>query len=1364
MGILFISHSSRNNEPAIRLNDWLRKNGWGQVFLDLDPTQGLAPGQLWQQELKKAGERCTAVLVLVSPDWIASRWCQAEFLLAEQLGKLIFPVLVAPTPAADLPPEILGKYQFADLSTPDKEAEGLQRLSIGLKRAGLDPKSFEWPPSGEPHRPIYRGLEALEEQDAAIFFGRDAMITKGLDALRRMRDGAPERILVILGASGAGKSSFLKAGLVARLRRDEEHFLVPPVIRPERAALTGVDGLAAALARDPAGLNGPEDVAAALAALRRPAMDRLARVAGDGQHPQAPTIVLMVDQAEELFAAENSEAAPALDLLAAAVRADPDTIIVATIRSESFARLQSEPRLAEIPRLPFDLTPIPSGAFKEIIEGPARLADPPLAVEPALTDRLLEDLDASDGLPLLALTLERLTARSRGRGRLTLADYDAMGGLRGAVAAAVEAAFAEAVRDPALPNERVELESLARAAFIPALVQLDDATAVPKRRVERLSALPEPTRPLVRHLIDQRLLVSDRRILDGTETEVVEVTHEAILRQWPALRGWIEEARDALRTLDTVRAAAQERRAHRDGAGGGWLVHRGDRLAEAEALLARPDFAAALGSVERGYLAECRAADNAERQREQRQLARTRRLQAAIGALIGVAAVLVLAAGAGTTRLLAGLAQRSSDTLASLARTASENGQYDRAARYALAGIAGADWPLIGHRSAAAEAELAGALYSSSAIAALRGHTSDVNHAAFSPDGTRVVTASFDRTARIWDAATGREMTVLRGHEGWLFTALYSPDGTHIVTASQDKTARIWDAATGREVMTLRGHDGWVDFAAYSPDGTRIVTASGDRTIRIWEAATGREIAVLRGHEARVSSAVFSPDGTRIVSASEDQTVRIWDAASGREINVLRGHTDFVISARFSPDGTRIISACEDRTARIWDAQTGRQLAVLEGHTGVVDGAAYSPDGTRIVTASGDMTVRIWDAADNRQIAILQGHEDEIESVAYSPDGKRIVTASVDGTARIWSVSGRPEIATLEGHDGWVFGVSFSPDGTRVATASGDRTARVWDAASGRETAVLKGHGDMVLMATFSPDGSRIATASEDRTARIWDAVSGSQIAILRGHEDIVSGATFSPDGTRVVTASADKTARIWGAATGQELGVLRGHTEKVNSAVYSPDGTRILTSSNDGSVRLWDALSGREVAALPRQDRFVRAAGFSADGRRIVTGSEDGTARVWDADSRRELLVLRGHEGDVARAVFSRDGKRIFTLSGSDRTVRIWDADSGREDAVLRWNELIVLGIAVSPDGTRAVSALSDRTARIWPVTPVLLAGRDELAREACTTRLAAGLHEFSAGELRAAAVLDPDVDADACNPPSLRGRLRQIFLAAAP
>jgi WD40 repeat protein/tRNA A-37 threonylcarbamoyl transferase component Bud32 len=611
---------------------------------------------------------------------------------------------------------------------------------------------------------------------------------------------------------------------------------------------------------------------------------------------------------------------------------------------------------------------------------------------------------------------------------------------------------------------------------------------------------------------------------------------------------------------------------------------------------------------------------------------------------------------------------------------------------------------------------------SDSSLVVLQGHDSFVLSASFSPDGTRIVTASNDKTARVWDAATGEEVAVLREHDSVVFSASFSPDGTRIVTASDDRTARVWDAATGEEVAVLRGHDSVVSSASFSPDGTRIVTASWDKTARVWDAATGEEVVVLQWHGDIVHSASFSPDGTRIVAASHDQTARVWDATTGDRIAVLQGHDSFVLSASFSPDGTRIVTASYDRTARVWDAATGEEVAVLQGHDNfVVSSASFSPDGTRIVTASDDQTARVWDAATGEESAVLRGHDSVVSSASFSPDGTRIVTASDDRKARVWDAATGEEVAVLRGHDSVVSSASFSPDGTRIVTASNDETARVWDAATGEESAVLRGHDSVVSSASFSPDGTRIVTASYDETARVWDAATGEEVAVLRGHDSVVFSASFSPDGTRIVTASADRTARVWDAATGEEVAVLQRHDFRVNSASFSPDGTRIVTASDDRTARVWDAATGEESAVLRGHDSFVSSASFSSDGTRIVTASDDQTARVWDAATGEEVAVLQGHDrfvlGYVRSASFSPDGTRIVTAS-DDQTARVWDAATGAEVAVLRRHARGVFSASFSPDGTRIVTASEDQTARVWDATTgeeiAVLRGHDSFVSSA--------------------------------------------------
>ncbi|EMD36490.1 hypothetical protein CERSUDRAFT_156165 [Gelatoporia subvermispora B] len=420
------------------------------------------------------------------------------------------------------------------------------------------------------------------------------------------------------------------------------------------------------------------------------------------------------------------------------------------------------------------------------------------------------------------------------------------------------------------------------------------------------------------------------------------------------------------------------------------------------------------------------------------------------------------------------------------------------------------------------------------------GHTGAVVSVAFSPDGTRVVSGSQDRTVRIWNAQTGDLlMDPLEGHNHTVTCVTFSPHGMHIVSGSHDATIRLWNARTGDLVMNaLKGHSKGVLCVAFSPDGTQIVSGSDDCTLILWDARSGKPLVnAFEGHTGAVNSVMFSQDGKQVVSCSDDETIRLWNVKLGKEVmEPLSGHGDRVCSVAFSPNGTQIVSGSDDRTIRLWDARTGAPIiGPLAGHNDSIFSVAFSLDGTQIVSGSADKTIQLWDVATGCPVMQpFEGHSNHvciICSVAISPDGTQIISGSMDTTLQLWNVTtGEQVMKPFQGHEDWVTSVTFSADGARIVSGSRDKTIRLWNAQTG--DAVIepfRGHTASVVTVTVSPDGLTIASGSDDTTVRLWNAATGALVMKpLEGHSDSVCSVAFSPNGTCLASGSWDNTIRIW--------------------------------------------------------------------------------------------------------------------------------------------------------------------------------------------------------------------------------------------
>jgi WD40 repeat protein len=622
------------------------------------------------------------------------------------------------------------------------------------------------------------------------------------------------------------------------------------------------------------------------------------------------------------------------------------------------------------------------------------------------------------------------------------------------------------------------------------------------------------------------------------------------------------------------------------------------------------------------------------------------------------------------------------------------------------------------------------------------GHTGRINSADFSPDGKFIATASDDKTAKIWDIRSGKELHTLYGHTKNVTSAKFSSDGKRITTISNDNTIRIWDVASSNLLQTLEADEDRVAFSELSPDGKYFLiiqksTNTNRSKVDIWDIVSGKLLYTLEDSTMNdIHSLDFSQDSKYILTQNDAANTMMWEISSAKLLHSFKmkyvskwtnGNSKGISSVKFSPDGKLIINLLDvetrlynsekkDRSADIWDVAMNTLLYTLDD----VCSARFSPDGKFILTYSfNDGTAQLRDAFSGNIIAsfgeatelveditigstyrtLKDGYSDWINSAQYSPDG-HIVTISNYDTAKIWDADEGKLLYTLER----VRSLQYIPDGKFIVTACWDSTAKVWDIASGKLLQSLNAaKGDFicdVYSAQFAADGQNVITESNDGVVKIWDAVSGKLILSLKNYDNSgVQSVKFSSDNKKIVTASRDNTIKIWDAASGELLQLFQGHTALVELAKFSYGGKYLLASFPDTTTKVWEVASGKLLHILKGYATLYDMASFSPDGKYVVTGYKYGESipKIWDISSGRLLYTLKVDTGLITSSEFSSDGKYIITTSNIDRTAKIWGVESGKLLHTLK----NVRNIYISPDGKRiaTISKEDDSATKIWDV-----------------------------------------------------------------
>ncbi|MEU3768659.1 helix-turn-helix domain-containing protein [Amycolatopsis keratiniphila] len=1147
-------------------------------------------------------------------------------------------------------------HELATLPRPDDDVD-----TTAASEGGLAP---------------YAGLSSLGPEDADRFCGRDRLLER---LERTVRD---HRLVVVVGASGAGKSSLLRAGLVPAAGC---------------GALAGGCSWATQVFTP-----GPRPLHAFTAVLNDSAAvlgeQGGCRVDGVTGHSDVSEVLLVVDQFEEVFTLcqDDRERDRFVDrVVATPLDSDSRIRVVIGVRADFYGHCVRYPALAAaLQDAQVLVGPMSVDELRQVITEPAVKAG--YRVENALVARLVAEATGQAGaLPLLSHALLETWRRRHGT-TLTLVAYESTGGIQHALAQT-----AESVYTALTPSQQARAQQV-----FGRLVALGEGTGDTKRRVPRDELdSDDDTAVVLERLAAARLLVLDEH--------GIELTHEALIRSWPRLRDWLDGDRDGLRLHRSLTSATDTWESHgRDDE----AVYRGARLDAAE------DFAATHPLTEREsrFLAASRAVRDRDRATARRRTRRLRQLVALLSVLLIVAVTAIGAAVRGSAIV-----------------TEQRNDALSRNAAFQATALRTADPPLAAQLGLAAyrlapTTEARSSLLSTFATPyaiKLDDSFGRFENGQFSPDGRLAAVGGERAEVKVYDLTVPRRPTRLATIPGLgasVVAVAFSPDGRLLGAVGTDGSLRLWDMADPRRpvpLATVTAHTGTAYGVAFAAQGRLLATAGSDQLVRVWDLADPRQptaLATLAGHTDVVGQVAFSPDGRWLASASEDDTAGLWDVTDPHRPQrraALTAHHDNVESVAFSPDGRVLATAGYDHRVRLWSLDNPAapvQLAALTGHDDIVTSVAFAPDGRTIAAGGGDHTVRLWNITEPRSpqsMTALTGHTGAIRSVAFGPHGHTVLSTSADQTVQLTDQPG----PVLSGHAGSLNAIALSADGRIAAVGAENGTAHVWDLADPFHPiarATLTGHTGPILATAMK--STLLATGSVDKTVRLWtltDPAHPTALPRAIPHGGTVRALAFHPRAAMVAVAGDEQIVRLWDLtdpAQPRLRAELPGLTDAIPAIAFSPDG-RTLAAAATHSVWLYDLIDPQRPARLVEiagHTNRVSAVAFNPDGHTLATASLDRTARLWNVTARQSpepLATLTGHTDAVAAVVFSPDGRTLAT-AGHDLTARLWNVTDLRaptRPTVLSGHVARLHALAFHPGGHLLLTAGQDHDGRIWHTDP---------------------------------------------------------------